>query len=73
MIDFHEKAFRPRSLLYAALVHLHVVYGMPVCGRYQAFRTHSMISYKVGNRHSSLLPRRETAADGPSFLAVVTA
>ncbi len=38
-------------------------------GRYQPFGANSRVSYNVGNLHSL---RRETAAAGSSFLAVVT-
>ncbi len=38
-------------------------------GRYQSFTAISKVTLKVGNWHSSLHLRKETAVTGPSFLA----
>ncbi len=66
--DLTNSAF---ILLYGALVRPHLECGMfaKPRGRYQPFRANSDASYNVGNLHSL---RRETAAAGSTFLAVVT-
>ncbi len=63
--------------LYGALVLLHLEYGMSARspkprGRYQPFGVNLKISNTIGNWHSSLSLRRETAVAMPLFLVAAT-